>query len=106
MGGDAKIGHKLFPPLHGANFNVDTIEPRTLYLDARYPNLVQSMIANLLVPVLTTAHSDMVKYSGIAATRVDQGIEEWRAISADPGFVFSITFFKATATATRSLPTQ
>jgi SAM-dependent methyltransferase len=97
MGGDGKIGHKLFPLLRGAGFHVDCVEPRTLYLDARSPNLVQSIIGNLLVPVLKTARSDMVKHSGLDAAYIDRGIDEWQAISSDPGFVFSVTFFKAMA---------
>jgi hypothetical protein len=80
-----------------AGFRVHAVEPRTLYLDARSPNLVQSIVGNLLVPVLESARSDMIKHSGMDAALIDQGIMEWREISSDPGAVHSITFFKATA---------
>jgi SAM-dependent methyltransferase len=98
MGGDGEIGHKLFPLLRLAGFQVDSVEPRPLYVDGRFPEQIEAIVGGVVVPALETTRENMITYGGMAAAAVDQGLDEWRTLGADPGFVFTTTLFRAVAT--------
>ena len=95
MGGDGRIGHRLFPLLQEAGFHVEMVEPRVLYVDGRLPERVAAIIGGVVVPALETTRGNMIRLGGLTTSVADQGLAEWRNLVANPQCVFATTLFKA-----------
>jgi len=97
MGGDGRIGHRLFPLLQAAGFHVESVEPRPLYVDARHPDRAAAVVDGMFVPALETTSGNMIAHAGMDPRAVAVGLDDWRRLSADPGLVVCTTLFRAVA---------
>ncbi len=97
MGGDGRIGHRLFPLLQAAGFLVDSVEPRPLYVDARHTEQAVAVVDGIFVPALETTSGNMIAHAGIDQPTVAAGLNDWRHLAADPALVVCTTLFRAVA---------
>ncbi|MEV5830164.1 methyltransferase domain-containing protein [Spirillospora sp. NPDC052242] len=95
-GGDALIGRRLHPLLHAAGYGRVHAGPRTVYVDASRPALVQGFIHDTFTAMVGSVRDEALA-AGLA------GPDEWRdgidglRRTAEPDGTFHYTFFKATA---------
>lgn len=97
MGGDGRIGHRLFPLLQAAGFQVESVAPRPLYVDARHANDATAVVNDIFVPALETTSGNMIAHAGMDPRDVASGLDAWRRLAADPELVVCTTLFQAVA---------
>jgi ubiquinone/menaquinone biosynthesis C-methylase UbiE len=96
MGGDARIGRRLYPLLVEAGFHEPRVSPRMVYVDASRPELVEGFSKNTFIAMVEGVREQAIAMGLADARSWDQGIADlYRATAGDGTFCY--TFFKATA---------
>ena len=95
-GGNACIGRELYPLLRQSGYRNCHVSPRTVYVDARKPNLVEGFTRNTFTAMIEGIRDKVLK-TGLLEKRIfEQGIADLYRTTEDDG-VFCYTFFKAYA---------
>ena len=95
-GGNANIGRALFPLLQSIGFVNINVTPRTIYVDANKPKLIEGFTKNTFTAMVEGIGNDVVNKGIIDAKTFNKGIEDLYR-TAEPDGVFNYTFFKAFA---------
>ncbi len=95
-GGNANIGRQLYPLLSGAGFDMISVSPRMVYVDASKPQLVEGFIKNTFTAMIAGVRETSIKSGLIDTQTFDSGIDGLYR-TTEPDGVFSYTFFKAGA---------
>lgn len=95
-GGDALVGRQLRPLVAAAGFLSVAVEPRTVYVDAGSPELVEGFIRRTFVAMVAGLRERAIASKLIDAALFDEGIEALERTTGADG-MFCYTFFKATA---------
>ncbi|HKS96359.1 MAG TPA: methyltransferase domain-containing protein [Terriglobia bacterium] len=93
LGGDARIGRRLYPLLAGAGFADVRVLPRMVYVDDSLPELVEGFSKNTFIAMVEGVREQALELGLMNAADWDAGIQEmYRA--ASPGGTFCYTFFR------------
>ena len=95
-GGNANIGRELYPLLSEAGYVSIRVSPRTVYVDASRPQLVEGFIKNTFTAMIKGVRKPSLEEGLIDAQTFDEGIEGLYRTAEKDG-VFSYTFYKAVA---------
>jgi SAM-dependent methyltransferase len=95
-GGDANIGRRLFPLLHGVGLADVRVSPRFVYCDSSRPRWVDGFTNKTFIAMVEGAREPSLRLGLIGAEEWAEGIAELKR-SALPEGTFCYTFFKATA---------
>jgi len=96
LGGDARIGRRLYPLLNQAGFQDVRVSPRMVYVDDSRPDWVEGFTRNTFNAMVEGVREQALEMEMMDASSWDQGIRDLYA-TAEPGGTFCYTFFKATA---------
>ena len=94
-GGDANVGRRLYPLLHGAGLQSVVVSPRLVYADASRPALVDGFIRNTFTAMVAGVREEAIRAGLAEAAEFDAGIDALLR-TAEPDGVFCYTFFKST----------
>jgi len=95
-GGNALIGRQLYPVLWGAGFRDVSVSPRTVYVDAGRPGLVEGFTKNTFTAMVEGVRERALGSGMMSRDDWDRGIRDlYRTAEEDGTFVY--TFFKGTA---------
>lgn len=98
LGGDSRIGRRLYPLLVEAGYREVQVSPRMVYVDASRPELVEGFSKNTFIAMVEGVREQALAWGLIDAATWDRGIADmYRA--TEPGGAFCYTFFKARGTA-------
>ena len=92
-GGNALIGRQLYPLMAGAGLHGVRVTPRTVYVDASKPGLVDGFIRKTFTAMVAGVRSAAVAAGLMDAAAFDAGIAGLLR-TAEPDGVFCYTFFK------------
>ncbi len=93
MGGDAKIGRRVYPLMAGAGFRRVHVSPRLVYVDNSRPELVEGFSKNTFIAMVEGVRQAALDAGLVDAATWEKGIADlYRATEADG--TFSYTFFK------------
>lgn len=92
-GGNALIGRQLYPLMAGAGFDAVRVSPRTVYVDASRPDLVEGFTRRTFTAMLEGVREPAVAAGLIAPEDFDAGVRDLRRTTEADG-VFCYTFFK------------
>lgn len=95
-GGDALIGRRLHPLLHAAGFERVHVGPRTVYVDASRPALVQGFIHDTFTAMVGSVRDEALAAGLSTPDEWRDGVDGLRR-TAEPDGTFHYTFFKGTA---------
>lgn len=96
LGGDARIGRRLFPLLTEAGFAQAQVEPRMIYVDGSRPEFVEGFSRNTFIAMVRGVGEQAVACGLMTQADWDAGIRDLlRAAESDGTFCY--TFFRATA---------
>ena len=96
MGGDAKIGRRLYPLLAAAGFKTVRVVPKMVYVDGSRPDLVTGFSKETFIAMVQAVEKQTLEMGLMDRGSWQQGIQDlYRATEADGTFCY--TFFKATA---------
>lgn len=95
-GGNANIGRALYPLLEKAGFKQIEVSPRQIYVDQSKPQLVAGFIKNTFTAMIQGISEDLIHEEIVSSTELEHGIAGLLR-TAEPGGVFSYTFFKGKA---------
>ncbi len=95
-GGDALIGRRMRPLLVAAGFVDVEVVPRTVYVDASRPDLVDAFIRRTFTAMIEGVRGPAVAAGLLDPDPFDAGIRDLHR-TAEPDGVFCYTFFAATA---------
>jgi SAM-dependent methyltransferase len=93
-GGDAMIGRRLYPLLAGAGFAAVRVSPRTVYVDASKPEMVDGFIRRTFTAMVEGVRESAIVAGLTTPEAFDAGTRALRR-TAEPDGVFCYTFFKA-----------
>lgn len=94
-GGDALIGRRLYPLLNEAGFQNVKVGPRSVYVDASRPELVEGFTKNTFAAMVEGVEEKVLQTGMMSPEDWRRGIDAlYRA--AEPDGTFNYTFFKAT----------
>jgi hypothetical protein len=97
-GGDALIGRRLRPLLAEAGYSDIAVTPRTVYVDADHPDLVEGFTRRTFTAMISGVREPAIAAGLTTAEHFDAGIADLLRTTAADG-TFNYTFFKATAIA-------
>ena len=97
LGGDSLIGRRLYPLLAGAGLHVESVSPRMVYVDARFPALVEGFVRRTITAMVEGIRESAIGMGLSDAATFDQGIADLRKLADSPEGTFCYTFFKAVA---------
>jgi SAM-dependent methyltransferase len=92
-GGDGLIGRRLYPLIAGAGFTNVRVAPKTVYVDASRPDLVEGFTRKTFTAMIEGVRAPGVTAGLISPRRFDAGIRALRRTTRADG-VFCYTFFK------------
>ncbi|WP_059005855.1 methyltransferase domain-containing protein [Streptomyces specialis] len=95
-GGDGLIGRRLQPLLSGAGFADVVVRPRTVYVDATRPALVEGFPLNTFTAMVEGVRDDALSAGLTTPAAWDRAVADLRRTAGDGG-TFHYTFFKAVA---------
>ncbi|RSN44265.1 class I SAM-dependent methyltransferase [Actinomadura sp. WAC 06369] len=95
-GGDALIGRRLHPLVRAAGYGRVHVGPRTVYVDASRPALVQGFIHDTFTAMVGSVRDEALAAGLATPGQWRDGIDGLRR-TAGPDGAFHYTFFKATA---------
>ena len=95
-GGDALIGRRLYPLLAQAGYGTVRVEPRTVYVDATRPDLVDGFIRKTFAAMIAGVREPAVAAGLVTPERFDEGLRDLER-TTEPDGVFCYTFFRAVA---------
>lgn len=96
-GGDANIGRRVYPLLAGSGLHGVRVSPRTVYVDASRPGLVDGFIRRTFTAMIEGVRDPAVAAGLATAAEFDAGIRDLYR-TAEPDGTFSYTFFKGVGT--------
>lgn len=95
LGGDSRMGRKLYPLLVEAGFRDVRVSPRMVYVDGSRPDLVEGFSRNTFIAMLEGVRDQALSLGLIDQPTWQRGIADlYRATESDGTFCY--TFFKAT----------
>lgn len=92
-GGNALIGRQLYPLMVGAGLNAVRVTPRTVYVDARRPDLVDGFIRKTFTAMIEGIREPAIAAGLIEPERFDDGVRALHRTTEVDG-VFCYAFFK------------
>ena len=93
LGGDSRIGRRLFPLLVEAGFRQVRVSPRMVYVDSSRPELVEGFSKNTFIAMVEGVREQALALGLTDVHSWDRGIADlYRATEADGTFCY--TFFK------------
>ena len=96
LGGDSRIGRRLYPLLVEAGFSQVRVNPRMVYVDDSRPLLVEGFSRNTFIAMVEGVREEALSLGLIDAPTWNKGIADmYRA--AEPGGTFCYTFFRGSA---------
>jgi SAM-dependent methyltransferase len=97
MGGDARIGRRLYPLLVEAGLLDVRVSPRMVYVDSSRPELVEGFSRKTFIAMVEGVRDRALDLGLVDASTWEKGIADlYRATARDGTFCY--TFFKAVAT--------
>jgi SAM-dependent methyltransferase len=96
LGGDARIGRRLYPLLTGAGFERVKVAPRMVYVDDSHPELVQGFSKDTFIAMVEGVREQALALGLMDAENWDRGIADMYK-AAQPGGTFCYTFFRGRA---------
>jgi SAM-dependent methyltransferase len=96
-GGNSNIGRELFPLFQSIGLENTFISPRMVYVDASRHNLVEGFIKNTFTAMIEGVSEQAIRDGIIDKQTFEKGIKDLYR-TAEPGGVFSYTFFKGFGT--------
>ena len=100
-GGNALIGRQLYPLLREAGFDAVRVSPRTVYVDASRPGLVDGFTKRTFTAMIEGVREPAIEAGMIEPERFDAGVLALHRTTEHDG-VFCYTFFKAAGELARS----
>jgi SAM-dependent methyltransferase len=95
-GGNGLIGRELQPLLTAAGYRDVLVEPRTVYVDATRPALVEGFTLNTFTAMVESVRDAALLAGLMTEPAWERGVADLRRTAEDGG-TFHYTFFKATA---------
>ena len=96
IGGNALIGRQLYPLMREAGLQSVSVLPRTVYVDASKPQLIEAVTERTFTAMIEGVRETAIASGLIDANDFERGIDDlYRTTEADG--VFCYTFFKAVA---------
>jgi SAM-dependent methyltransferase len=96
LGGDARIGRRLYPLLAGVGFRDVRVSPRMVYVDSSRPRLVEGFSKNTFIAMVEGVREQALALGLMDPKSWQKGIADlYRATEVDGTFCY--TFFKAVA---------
>jgi SAM-dependent methyltransferase len=95
-GGDALIGRRLFPLVCSAGFRDVIVSPRTVYVDASRPSLVEGFTRNTFIAMVAGVRDRSIAGGIAEPAEFDRGISDLERTTKEDG-TFCYTFFKCQA---------
>lgn len=92
-GGNALIGRQLYPLLVEAGFDTVRVSPRTVYVDASRPDLIDGFTRKTFTAMIEGIREPAIAAGLIEPERFDAGVQDLRRTTEADG-VFCYTFFK------------
>ena len=92
-GGNSLVGREVYPLMVEAGLGDVTVSPRTVYVDASRPGLVDGFTRKTFTAMIEGVREQAIAAGLIAAERFDQGIRDLHR-TTEPDGVFLYTFFK------------
>ena len=102
-GGDANIGRRVFPLMVEAGIEEVAVSPRTVYVDASRPQLVEGFTRRTFTAMIEGVREPALEAGLIDAARFDAGVRALHR-TTEPGGTFLYTFFKGVGR--RGLPSS
>jgi SAM-dependent methyltransferase len=96
LGGDALIGRRLYPLVVEAGFREVSVSPRTVYVDASRPRLVEGFSKGTFIAMVEGVRDAALAAGLVDAAAWERGMADLYRATAEDG-TFCYTFFKATA---------
>jgi SAM-dependent methyltransferase len=96
LGGDSRIGRRLYPLLVEAGFRQVRVNPRMVYVDDSRPLLVEGFSRNTFIAMVEGVREEALSLGLMDEPTWNKGIADmYRA--AEPGGTFCYTFFRGSA---------
>jgi SAM-dependent methyltransferase len=96
LGGDSRIGRRLYPLLLEAGFRHVRVNPRMVYVDDSHPDLVEGFSRNTFIAMVEGVREEALSLGLMDEPGWNKGIADmYRA--AEPGGTFCYTFFRGGA---------
>ena len=92
-GGNSLIGRQLYPLMADAGLDVVHVLPRTVYVDASRPDLVDGFTRKTFTAMVEGIREPAIERGLIEAKRFDAGVRDLHR-TTEPDGVFCYTFFK------------
>ncbi|MEW6349236.1 MAG: class I SAM-dependent methyltransferase [Thermodesulfobacteriota bacterium] len=97
MGGNALVGRELYHLLGSAGYSEVRVSPRMVYVDARFPELVDGFIDKTFTAMVKGVREQALSLGLVDERTWDKGIADlYRSMEPDGSFCY--TFFKGVAT--------
>ncbi len=96
-GGDALIGRQVYPLLTAAGFANVRVSPRTVYVDASRPDLVEGFTRRTFTAMIAGVREAAFQAGLASAEEFDAGVRDLHRTTEADG-VFCYTFFKGVGT--------
>jgi SAM-dependent methyltransferase len=96
LGGDSCIGRRVYPLMAEAGFCDVRVSPRLVYADGSLPEVAESFVRKIIVPMVAGARQAAVREGLADAATFDAGLADLLR-TAEPDGTFLYTFFKGTA---------
>jgi ubiquinone/menaquinone biosynthesis C-methylase UbiE len=97
LGGDSRIGRRVYPLLTETGFRDAHVSPRMVYVDDSRPELVEGFSKNTFIAMVEGVREQALSLGLIDAHAWDRGIADMYRATA-PGGTFCYTFFKGVGT--------
>ncbi|MBI5418873.1 MAG: methyltransferase domain-containing protein [Deltaproteobacteria bacterium] len=96
LGGNALMGRQLYPILAGAKFRDVRVSPRTVYVDACRPGLVEGFTKNTFIAMIEGVREQALRLGLQDEAAWEKGVRDlYRTADGDGTFIYM--FFKGTA---------
>jgi SAM-dependent methyltransferase len=92
-GGNALLGRQVYPLMVGAGLHHVHVSPRTVYVDASRPDLVENFTEKTFITMIEGVRQPAIAAGLTTARRFNAGIRDLRRTTRADG-VFCYTFFK------------
>jgi SAM-dependent methyltransferase len=97
LGHDSLIGRRLFPLLSEADFRIEDVSPRYVYVDWLNPVLLDGVVNKIIVPMVRSSNDQILNSSIVDKDTWDKGLQELSDVGKRTDGTFFYTWFKALA---------
>lgn len=94
LGHDPNIGRRVFPLLNDAGFVIRDVSPRWVYADQSNPVLLNSVIHQIIAPMVYSAEKQVLDSAYMEQDDWDRGLTDIREVARHPEGTFFYTWFK------------